>query len=145
MRSDFGVGRAGWWEAAAEFRQVLANHAARAFERSTLVEEDTLGLSVGRDVGRWNRRLDRKGALHGRAAFNALDPSLDIGEFGNVDLADLPIAHPAEKGDVGNRVVAGDEDPALQPTVEDAVRGMAFIEAVVKSSKKNAAWTRLDV
>ena len=37
-------------------------------------------------------------------------------------------------------------DPALDyPRIEDGVRGMAFIEAVVKSSKKNAAWTRLDV
>ena len=36
-------------------------------------------------------------------------------------------------------------DPALDyPKIEDGVRGMAFIEAVVKSSKKNAAWTRLD-
>ena len=31
------------------------------------------------------------------------------------------------------------------PKIADGVRGMAFIEAVVKSSKKNAAWTRLDV
>ena len=38
------------------------------------------------------------------------------------------------------------DDPALDyPKVEDAVRGMAFIEAVVKSSKKNAAWTKLDL
>ncbi len=37
------------------------------------------------------------------------------------------------------------DDPALDyPRIEDGVRGMAFIEAVVKSSKKNAAWTRLD-
>lgn len=37
-------------------------------------------------------------------------------------------------------------DPALDyPKIEDGVRGMAFIEAVVKSSKKNAAWTRLEV
>ena len=37
------------------------------------------------------------------------------------------------------------DDPALDyPKVEDGVRGMAFIEAVVKSSKKNAAWTRLE-
>jgi predicted dehydrogenase len=37
-------------------------------------------------------------------------------------------------------------DPALDyPRVEDGVRGMAFIEAVVRSSKKNAAWTKLDV
>jgi predicted dehydrogenase len=38
------------------------------------------------------------------------------------------------------------DDPALDyPKVEDGVRGMAFIEAVVKSSKNNAAWTKLDV
>ena len=38
------------------------------------------------------------------------------------------------------------DDPALDyPKIEDGVRGMAFIEAVVKSSKKNAAWTKLDM
>ena len=37
-------------------------------------------------------------------------------------------------------------DPALDyPKIEDGVRGMAFIEAVVKSSKANARWTRLAV
>jgi len=30
------------------------------------------------------------------------------------------------------------------PTVKDGVDGMAFIEAAVKSSKNNAAWTKLD-
>ena len=36
-------------------------------------------------------------------------------------------------------------DPANDyPKIEDGVRGMAFIEAVVKSSKANAAWTTLD-
>lgn len=35
--------------------------------------------------------------------------------------------------------------PALDyPKIEDAVRGMAFIEAVVKSSKHNAKWTKLN-
>lgn len=29
------------------------------------------------------------------------------------------------------------------PTIEDGVRGMAFIEAVVQSSQNNAAWTKL--
>jgi predicted dehydrogenase len=38
------------------------------------------------------------------------------------------------------------DDPALDyPKIQDGIRGMAFIEAVVSSSKKNAAWTRLDV
>jgi predicted dehydrogenase len=44
----------------------------------------------------------------------------------------------------GRKLAKG--DPALDyPKVEDGVRGMAFIEAVVKSSKRNAAWTKLDV
>jgi len=38
------------------------------------------------------------------------------------------------------------DNPALDyPRIEDGIRGMAFIEAVVKSSKKNAAWMKLDV
>ncbi|MEW6161001.1 MAG: Gfo/Idh/MocA family oxidoreductase [Verrucomicrobiota bacterium] len=38
------------------------------------------------------------------------------------------------------------DDPALDyPRIEDGVRGMAFIEAVVKSSKNNSAWTPLDL
>ncbi len=37
------------------------------------------------------------------------------------------------------------DDPANDyPKIEDGVRGMAFIEAVVKSSKANAAWTKLE-
>jgi predicted dehydrogenase len=37
------------------------------------------------------------------------------------------------------------DDPAHDyPKIEDGVRGMAFIEAVVASSKNNAAWTKLD-
>jgi predicted dehydrogenase len=44
-----------------------------------------------------------------------------------------------------NRKLAKD-DPALDyPKIEDGIRGMAFIEAVVKSSKRNAAWTKLNV
>jgi predicted dehydrogenase len=36
------------------------------------------------------------------------------------------------------------DDPALDyPKIEDGVRGMAFIEAVVQSSKRNAAWTKV--
>jgi predicted dehydrogenase len=44
-------------------------------------------------------------------------------------------------------VIAGttpDELVLDYPKIEDGIRGMAFIEAVVKSSKKNAAWTKLD-
>ena len=40
-----------------------------------------------------------------------------------------------------------DKDEAANdyPKIEDGVRGMAFIEAVVKSSKHNAKWTKLAV
>jgi predicted dehydrogenase len=31
------------------------------------------------------------------------------------------------------------------PKIDDGIRGMAFIEAVVNSSKNNAAWTKLNV
>jgi len=44
--------------------------------------------------------------------------------------------------------LAGEEPPAGAtdyPTIRDGVRGMAFIEAVVQSSRDNAAWTRLNV
>jgi predicted dehydrogenase len=38
------------------------------------------------------------------------------------------------------------DDPANDyPKISDGIRGMAFIEAVVASSKANAAWTKLDV
>jgi predicted dehydrogenase len=40
--------------------------------------------------------------------------------------------------------MTGETSPAYAsdyPTIEDGVRGMAFIEAVVESSKNNAAWT----
>lgn len=43
-------------------------------------------------------------------------------------------------------VIAGttpDELTLDYPKIEDGVRGMAFIEAVVSSSKNNAAWTKL--
>ena len=30
------------------------------------------------------------------------------------------------------------------PTVEDGVRGMKFIDAVIASGEKNAAWTKID-
>ena len=37
------------------------------------------------------------------------------------------------------------DDPALDfPKITDGVRGMAFIEAVVKSSKANSTWTKLE-
>jgi predicted dehydrogenase len=38
-----------------------------------------------------------------------------------------------------------DEVALDYPKIEDGVRGMAFIEAVVKSSHANAAWTKLEV
>ena len=44
----------------------------------------------------------------------------------------------------GNKVKA-DDVANDYPKIEDGVRGMAFIEAVVKSSKANAKWTKLAV
>ena len=44
-----------------------------------------------------------------------------------------------------NRKLAKDDPANDFPKIEDGIRGMAFIDAVVKSSKKNAAWTKLDV
>ena len=41
--------------------------------------------------------------------------------------------------------VAKDDAANDFPKIHDGVRGMAFIEAVVKSSKANSAWTKLDV
>src|SRR5262245_19815414 len=43
------------------------------------------------------------------------------------------------------RKLAKDDPADDYPKIDDAVRGMAFIEAVVKSSKRNAAWTKLDI
>lgn len=42
--------------------------------------------------------------------------------------------------------LSGEQAPAYAndyPTIEDGVRGMAFIEAVVRSSEDNAAWTKV--
>lgn len=44
-------------------------------------------------------------------------------------------------------VIDGTEPDSMvtdYPTIEDGIRGMAFIEATVKSSQNNAAWTSLD-
>jgi len=40
--------------------------------------------------------------------------------------------------------LAKDDQANDYPRIEDGVRGMAFVEAVVASSKANAAWTRLE-
>ncbi len=42
------------------------------------------------------------------------------------------------------RELAADDLILDYPKIEDGIRGMAFIEAVVASSKNNAAWTKLD-
>jgi hypothetical protein len=46
---------------------------------------------------------------------------------------------------IEKRKLAKDDPANDYPKIDDAVRGMAFIEAVVNSSKRNAAWTKLDV
>ena len=45
---------------------------------------------------------------------------------------------------IDGRKLTKDEPANDYPKIEDGVRGMAFIEAVVKSSKANAAWTKLE-
>jgi predicted dehydrogenase len=49
-------------------------------------------------------------------------------------------------GHIRARIEQRDPDPLLldYPKIEDGVRGMAFIEAVVRSSRNNAAWTRVE-
>lgn len=42
-----------------------------------------------------------------------------------------------------NRTLAADDPANDYPKIEDGVRGMAFIEAVVSSSQANAAWTKV--
>jgi len=51
----------------------------------------------------------------------------------------------AVRARVEGRKLAKDDLTLDFPTIQDGVRGMAFIEAVVASSRKNAAWTRLAV
>ncbi len=51
----------------------------------------------------------------------------------------------AVRARVEGRKLAKDDLTLDFPTIQDGVRGMAFIEAVVASSKKNAAWTKLAV
>ena len=50
----------------------------------------------------------------------------------------------AVRARVEKRKLAKDDPACDYPKIEDGVRGMAFIEAVVASSKKNAVWTKLD-
>jgi predicted dehydrogenase len=45
---------------------------------------------------------------------------------------------------IAGKKLAKDDIANDYPKISDGIRGMAFIEAVVKSSKKNAAWTKLD-
>ncbi|MBI3416115.1 MAG: Gfo/Idh/MocA family oxidoreductase [Verrucomicrobia bacterium] len=51
----------------------------------------------------------------------------------------------AIRAKIEKRKLAKDDPANDYPKIEDGVRGMAFIEAVVQSSKRNAAWTKLNV
>jgi predicted dehydrogenase len=48
---------------------------------------------------------------------------------------------------IRSRIEGSEPSPLVldYPKIEDGVRGMAFIEAVVGSSKHNAAWTKIEV
>ena len=50
----------------------------------------------------------------------------------------------AVRARIEKRKLAKDDPANDYPKIEDGVRGMSFIEAVVASSKKNAAWTKLE-
>src|SRR6187399_1705658 len=50
----------------------------------------------------------------------------------------------AVRARIDGKKLAKDDVANDYPKIADGIRGMAFIEAVVKSSKKNAAWTKLD-
>ena len=50
----------------------------------------------------------------------------------------------AARGDPrGARGQGSPDDDVIFPTVEDGVKGVAFVEACVRSSKRNAAWVTL--
>lgn len=49
-----------------------------------------------------------------------------------------------EIADVISSAAAGQTSDHLIPTVNDGVRGVAFVDACVRSSKQNAAWVSLD-
>ena len=52
-------------------------------------------------------------------------------------------AFPAESFAQAARSGAKPDPDVLYPTVEDGVKGVAFVEACVKSSSRNAAWVSL--
>ena len=51
----------------------------------------------------------------------------------------------AGRAKLDRRKLAKDDSAMDYPKIKDGIRGMAFIEAVVKSSKNNARWTKLNV
>ena len=77
------------------------------------------------------------------AYMNYLDAMERQGKAADPDKAMDAVLDQLEAADKARAIK---DDPANDyPKIEDGVRGMAFIEAVVKSSKANAAWTKLDV
>ena len=90
------------------------------------------------------RQIHRRGNSYNGDACTAYTrlpfghPEAFIEAFANVYLA---AAEAIADAVAGNEAPVGGYD---FPTVQDGVEGMAFIEAAVKSSKNNAAWTSLD-
>src|SRR3954469_25419294 len=66
--------------------------------------------------------------LHGRTVGNRHVPALDLGVFFEIDGLPFVTRDPGPDGDVGNRIVAGDELAALQSAVEHAVEAMRLLE-----------------
>ena len=69
--------------------------------------------------------------------------SQPLGRLATVDADGQPDVVPVGFEFDGTYLYIGGRAPdpdVLYPTVEDGVKGVAFIEATVRSSKRNAAW-----
>ena len=125
-------------------------------------EENNLNIRVYGETGgiEWHQRFPN--TMH----VKSLDKPVEVYRTANGYLGDAakastrtPPAHPEGyleafaniyrnfAAHIRARLENREPDPLVldYPKIEDGIRGMAFIEAVVESSKKNAAWTRLNV
>src|SRR5262245_58696054 len=71
--------------------------------------------------------LDRQAALHRRARQHGLEPAPDVWKAAQVMAVALGAARPADAGDVGDRVTAGNELPVREPPIHHAVDPVHFI------------------
>src|SRR5262249_50405577 len=93
---------------------------------SSLAEEYLPGLLVRADID-FDRCLRSETADDGRARGDCVMPALDLRKLRDVDAPAVPVPHPTEERDVGNRVVVDNEVPATQAAVEDAEKAMCLV------------------